>query len=269
MYTRKRASQYTENESTDPCMTGLWQAKLSKTLLPQQQQNWATTAWRRNRLRRFCKATMFAVLPTGYGKSLWFGCLPFAFDKLLDINTSIVVVETPLTAIMKDQVSPREDYTGCSQCWTYFAMSQFNVCRLHLCRLQVFLPEDYLLHTSQENLEMKTWKRGYGEASIVWCFLHLSYWSPTRDGEDFWLVTFTVLVLKHLSLMKPTPLRNGKVLPVLFHYQLTNATVLHFQEVIWFLFIDTLPFWRGMAIGIGKRCRRPTRHWKTLGILYM
>ena len=50
---------------------------------------------------------VFAVLPTGYGKSLCFGCLPIVFDKLLGRvgeDRSIIVVVTPLTAIMKDQV---------------------------------------------------------------------------------------------------------------------------------------------------------------------
>ena len=47
---------------------------------------------------------VFAVLPTGYGKSLCYGCLPFAFDKLLLNEESIISVATPLTAIMKDQV---------------------------------------------------------------------------------------------------------------------------------------------------------------------
>ena len=51
---------------------------------------------------------VFAVLPTDYGKSLCYGCLPIVFDKLLGKggdDCSIVVVVTPLTAIMKDQVS--------------------------------------------------------------------------------------------------------------------------------------------------------------------
>ena len=51
---------------------------------------------------------VFAVLPTGYGKSLCFGCLTLVFDQLLGKegeDKSIVVVVTPLTAIMKDQVS--------------------------------------------------------------------------------------------------------------------------------------------------------------------
>ena len=47
---------------------------------------------------------VFAILPTGYGKSLCYGCLPLVFDNLLKTKDSIVVVVTPLTAIMKDQV---------------------------------------------------------------------------------------------------------------------------------------------------------------------
>ena len=42
---------------------------------------------------------VFAVLPTGYGKSLCYGCLPVVFDKLLgklDGDRSIVVVVSPM-----------------------------------------------------------------------------------------------------------------------------------------------------------------------------
>ena len=45
---------------------------------------------------------VFAVLPTGYGKSLCFGCLPIVFDKLLvrvRKDRSIIVVVTPFTAM--------------------------------------------------------------------------------------------------------------------------------------------------------------------------
>ena len=52
---------------------------------------------------------VFAVLPTGFGKSLiCYACLPFAFaevEKSEETERPIVVVVTPLTAIMKDQVS--------------------------------------------------------------------------------------------------------------------------------------------------------------------
>ena len=47
---------------------------------------------------------VFAILPTGYGKSLCYACLPGVFDKLFGCTLSIVAVITPLTSIMKDQV---------------------------------------------------------------------------------------------------------------------------------------------------------------------
>lgn len=47
---------------------------------------------------------VFVVLPTGYGKSLIYACMPCVFDTLHGTHNSMVVVVTPLTAIMKDQV---------------------------------------------------------------------------------------------------------------------------------------------------------------------
>ena len=47
---------------------------------------------------------VFAVLPTGYGKSLCYACLPLLFDHLYqleDSQRSIVIVVTPLTAITR------------------------------------------------------------------------------------------------------------------------------------------------------------------------
>ena len=49
---------------------------------------------------------VFAILPTGFGNSLCYACLPVAFDKI-SMNTqgySISVVVTPLLAIMKVQL---------------------------------------------------------------------------------------------------------------------------------------------------------------------
>ena len=50
---------------------------------------------------------VFVSLPTGYGKSFCYQCLPLLFDILQshEVRTSIPVVVTPLAAIMKDQVS--------------------------------------------------------------------------------------------------------------------------------------------------------------------
>ena len=48
---------------------------------------------------------VFAVLPTGFGKTLCYTCLPAVFDQLLPSpEPSIVIVVTPLIAIMQDQV---------------------------------------------------------------------------------------------------------------------------------------------------------------------
>jgi len=44
---------------------------------------------------------VFAVLPTVFGKSLCFACLPIAFNMR---TSSIIVVVSPLTALMKHQV---------------------------------------------------------------------------------------------------------------------------------------------------------------------
>ena len=47
---------------------------------------------------------VFAALPTGFGKSLCFACLPGVFDVIMGTDNSVVVVLSPLIAIMKDQV---------------------------------------------------------------------------------------------------------------------------------------------------------------------
>ncbi len=47
---------------------------------------------------------VFAILPTGFGKSLCYACLPAVFNKLNGTNGSIVVVITLLMAITEDQV---------------------------------------------------------------------------------------------------------------------------------------------------------------------
>ena len=49
---------------------------------------------------------VFVVLPTGYGKSLCYACLPGTFDLFFNkTEPSIVMVVSPLVAIMNDQVN--------------------------------------------------------------------------------------------------------------------------------------------------------------------
>ena len=49
---------------------------------------------------------VFAVLPTGFGKSLCYACLTGAFDTLnaAPRGCCIVLIVSPLVALMKDQV---------------------------------------------------------------------------------------------------------------------------------------------------------------------
>lgn len=49
---------------------------------------------------------VFVMLPTGFGKSACFACLPYAFDIYQDKaheNKSIIIVVSPLTALIHDQ----------------------------------------------------------------------------------------------------------------------------------------------------------------------
>ena len=52
---------------------------------------------------------VFVVLPTGFGKSLIYACMPLVFDTLHTTRGSMIIVITPLTAIMKDQVFTRRN----------------------------------------------------------------------------------------------------------------------------------------------------------------
>ena len=66
---------------------------------------------------------VFVCLPTGSGKSLCYCLLPKAFDVLRKVhNQSIVVVVSPLIALMKDQVR---------------VMSQRNVTTVYACETDV------------------------------------------------------------------------------------------------------------------------------------
>ena len=51
------------------------------------------------------KRDVFVTLPTGFGKSICYGCLPMVFDLIKQRKGSIVVVISPLIALMKDQVA--------------------------------------------------------------------------------------------------------------------------------------------------------------------
>ncbi len=59
-----------------------------------------------NVVKRILRRDVFAILPTGFGKSACFQCLPILLDKMFpDDGPSIILVVTPLTTIIKYQVS--------------------------------------------------------------------------------------------------------------------------------------------------------------------
>ena len=71
-------------------------------LLPEQE----------NSLREFLLGkNIFVNLPTGYGKSLIFQCLPIAADALFEWRrgSSVIVVISPLRTLMEDQVRQLND----------------------------------------------------------------------------------------------------------------------------------------------------------------
>ena len=61
---------------------------------------------------------VFVILPTGYGKTACFACLPIAFDLYLNKPSeekSIIIVVSPLTALIQDHtrsLSERNVSTG-------------------------------------------------------------------------------------------------------------------------------------------------------------
>ena len=52
---------------------------------------------------------IFVSLPTGYGKSFYYLCLPWVFDALNNKQApySMVIVVSPLVALMKDQLKDK------------------------------------------------------------------------------------------------------------------------------------------------------------------
>ena len=52
---------------------------------------------------------IFVSLPTGSGKSLCYWILPLVYNHLQETSNSIVLVVSPLVALMRDQVSSLQE----------------------------------------------------------------------------------------------------------------------------------------------------------------
>ena len=99
---------------------------------------------------------VFVSLPTGYGKSLCYAALPPAFDKLRATDQpSIVIVVSPLIALMKDQVAAYSSKGLKAGCITResSAVEKAEVVKGNL-QLVYFSPESLLLgHRWRELLQ--------------------------------------------------------------------------------------------------------------------
>lgn len=85
---------------------------------------------------------VFVSLPTGSGKSLCYSILPWTFDVLKKQQQSIIVVVSPLVALMKDQVASFTS-RGLSSIYIGEVNSEEKVARVHEGKYQVifFSPE--------------------------------------------------------------------------------------------------------------------------------
>ena len=75
---------------------------------------------------------VFGVLPTDFGKTLCFAYLPSAYDKLYPKSApSIVVVVSPLKAIMQDQVSNATELASHSYTAKFYHCVRYALFKCH------------------------------------------------------------------------------------------------------------------------------------------
>ena len=69
---------------------------------------------------------VFVALPTGYGKSLVYGCLPLVFDIAMKCEkpSPIVVVMCPLKALMKDQAESFTSHSSVYNAWANIGVTK-------------------------------------------------------------------------------------------------------------------------------------------------
>ena len=105
------------------------------------------------RLVRLC----LCILPTGYGKSLIYQLLPFAFDELHPEGKSnaCVIVVSPLNVIMEDQIcKPSPDYNAVilRQHFTHAELTGTTNAKIDVCKLLFGHAECFVDDTSVKKL---------------------------------------------------------------------------------------------------------------------
>ena len=87
---------------------------------------------------------MFVCLPTESGKSLCYCLLPATYVILCCLTSSVIVVVSPLVALLKDQVSRRRvHYAGCvrvharvtDKMYVKICVDYVLICGVLLCEL--------------------------------------------------------------------------------------------------------------------------------------
>ena len=96
---------------------------------------------------------VLAVLPTGYGKSVIYQILPDVFDIMLGTEKSIVLVISPLNALMQDQITKLKDRgISCSLivtcpyfliAFTIFSLVAISPNKSTLLRLTIYAVQHY------------------------------------------------------------------------------------------------------------------------------
>ncbi len=98
---------------------------------------------------------VFVALPTGFGKSLCYGCLPGVYDNLNNVKGSIVAVISPLLSLMTDQVA-RFNKMGLNT-----SMVSGSGMTEEETRLAVAGHYQLLFITPEAIVESRKWKNGF------------------------------------------------------------------------------------------------------------
>lgn len=116
------------------------------------------------------KTDVLALLPTGYGKSLIYQLAPLVVKEMGSIKTPVIVVVSPLIALIEDQIKEAADL-GISA--TQLGLEEENA--IKSCRYQVVFgsPEAWLSAKWEDMLSTEAYKTNL--IGIVVDEVHLTY----------------------------------------------------------------------------------------------
>ncbi|XP_039660315.1 ATP-dependent DNA helicase Q1-like [Perca fluviatilis] len=136
------------------------------------------------------KKDVFAVFPTGIGKSLIYKLAPLVAKQMGLSETPLVVVISPLVALMEDQV---KEATKLGLSALQLGTDNGELIRTSRCQLIFGSPESWLLSTKwREMLCSKVFRDNH--VGIVVDEVHLTYkWGKAAKGEKAFRESFARL----------------------------------------------------------------------------